>query len=147
MAYSLVLFGRVESIKTLGVSLGVNRHEKLRGGYQLCGGRHFIILDGPRIGRHCWINVHVSPPLRHDAEIFMPPTTLTSRFGYLAGRLGGPLAPEDMALRINRLGAEGRCAIRSIGESKVWILRDRYASLHFQQKLVALPETQFAHDE
>jgi hypothetical protein len=67
--------------------------------------------------------------------------------GYLAGRLGGPLAPEDMALRINRLGAEGRCAVRPVRESKVWILRDRYASLHFEQKPIALPETQFAHDE
>ena len=44
----------------------------------------------------------------------MPPTTLTSRFGYLAGRLGGPLAPEDMALRINCLGAEGRYAISEL---------------------------------
>ena len=42
------------------------------------------------------------------------PTTLTSCFGYLAGRLGGPLAPEDMALRINRLGAEGRYAISEL---------------------------------
>ena len=49
-----------------------------------------------------------------NAEIFMPPTTLTSRFGYLAGRLGGPLAPEDMALRINCLGAEGRYAISEL---------------------------------
>ena len=44
----------------------------------------------------------------------MPPTTLTSRFGYLAGRLGGPLAPEDMAIRINCLGAEGRYAISEL---------------------------------
>src|SRR5580704_17355432 len=100
------------------------------------------------IGRHCWTNVHVSPRYGTMPRSLCPaPTTLTSRFGYLAGRLGGPLAPEDMALRINRLGAEGRCAISSIGESKVWILRDRYASLHFQQKLIALPETQFVHDE
>ena len=36
------------------------------------------------------------------------------RFGYLAGRLGGPLAPEDMALRINCLGAEGRYGISEL---------------------------------
>ena len=44
----------------------------------------------------------------------MPPTTLTSCFGYLAGRLSGPLAPEDMALRIDCLGAEGRYAISEL---------------------------------
>jgi hypothetical protein len=52
-----------------------------------------------------------------------------------------------MARCINRLGTEGRGAIWPVRESKVWILRDRYASFHFEQKLIALPEAQFAHDD
>ena len=31
-------------------------------------------LDGARDRTNGWTNVHVSPPLRHDAEIFMPGT-------------------------------------------------------------------------